>query len=280
MQKIILYYKFSPVADPEMTRRWQQELATRLNLRGRIIVARHGINGTLGGDLEDLRAYKRAMNDVKEWRGIEYKWSEGSRENFPKLSVKVRPELVTLEAGEFDVYDSSTALSPKDWHQYLTDRPNTLVLDARNDYESQVGYFAAKNLVRPQINTFKEIKTVIKDLPKDQPILTYCTGDVRCEYLSAYMQSVGFSQVYHLAGGIVKYGQAFGDKGYWRGQCYVFDSRLGIKFSDQAIDVANCLSCQQKTSSQINCDECNQQVVVCQPCQQATWEHCSNDTKT
>ena len=279
MEKIILFYKFAPLTDLASVALWQEEVCRHLNLRGRIIVAKQGINGTLGGRLADLKAYKKAVNLLPLLRGIDYKWSVGGSSNFPKLSVKVRSELVTLAADkDFDAFDSSTALTPRQWHEYLSQNPQTLVLDARNDYESELGYFEVENLIRPAISRFKEIKAIIENLPKDQPILTYCTGDVRCEYLSAYMLSRGFETVHHLDGGIMKYGQIYGDEGFWRGKCYVFDNRMKIGFSPSTADLAECQLCSKKTSEQVNCDDCNRQLVVCAECQDKTYRHCQNPT--
>ncbi len=279
MEKIILFYKFTPFSDPLAVSLWQEELCRRLNLKGRIIVAGQGINGTLGGLLTDLKAYKKAQSSVPALRGIDYKWSDGRGSDFPKLSVKVRPELVTLAAEkDFDSFDPATALTPRQWHEYLRKNPQTLVLDARNYYESELGYFEAENLIRPAIDSFKEIKSVVANLPKNEPVLTYCTGDVRCEYLSAYMLSLGFEKVHHLDGGILKYGQVYGDEGFWRGKCYVFDQRMKVGFSPAAVDLAKCLVCAVKTSDQVNCDDCNQQLVVCEACQDKTYRHCQNPT--
>lgn len=267
MQKIILYYKFTPLKDPQMTMRWQRELCTRLNVRGRIIISQHGINGTLGGDIDDVKAYVREMNATPEFKDIEFKWSEGAREDFPKLSVKVRKELVTLAPEEdFDVFDKGTPLRPKQWHEYLEKHPDAIIFDARNNYESQVGKF--KNAITPDIKTFKDVKEELEKLPKDQPVLTYCTGDIRCEYLSAYMKHKGFEDVYHLDGGIVKYGEAFGDDGFWEGKCYVFDKRMSVAFSDKTQDIGECANCGIKTSHQQNCADpsCNLQFVVCEDC--------------
>lgn len=279
MQKIILYYKFTPVADPDITMRWQRELCERLNLRGRVIISKHGINGTLGGGIEELKAYKRAMNGTEAFKGIEYKWSNGVREDFPKLSIKVRDELVTLAPGEeFDVFNKSKGLRPKQWHEFMENNPDVIVLDARNEYESDIGVFKSKNLVAPKIKTFKEIKDHLEELPKDKPILTYCTGDIRCEYLSAYMQHKGFDEVYHLDGGIVKYGETYGDEGYWDGKCYVFDKRMNVEFSGKSRDIAKCIECQKHTSNQVNCDDCNKQIVVCTACSDEGYVHCENLT--
>jgi UPF0176 protein len=267
MQKIILYYKFVPLADARMTMRWQRELCQRLNLKGRLILSVHGINGTLGGELEDLKAYVRDMNRTEEFKGIEYKWSDGGREDFPRLSVKVRKELVTLAPEEeFDVFDKGTPLRPEAWHRYLAEHPDAIVFDARNDYESDIGAF--KGAIKPGIKTFKEVKSEIEKLPKDKPVLTYCTGDIRCEYLSAYMKHKGFEDVYHLDGGIVKYGEAYGDEGFWQGKCYVFDRRMHIAFSDASQDIGACVRCGQATSNHENCANlaCNRQILLCKAC--------------
>ncbi|MEX0919846.1 MAG: rhodanese-like domain-containing protein, partial [Candidatus Saccharimonadales bacterium] len=161
---------------------------------------------------------------------------------------------------------------PKDWHKYLEDNPDALVLDARNKYESEIGAFKGKNVIKPDIDTFKEIKDELDDLPKDQPILTYCTGDIRCEYLSAYMKHKGFDEVYHLDGGIVKYGQEFKDRGYWEGKCFVFDKRLNLGFSEAAVDIGKCIYCEGNTSRHINCANmaCNKLALVCEECDRQT----------
>lgn len=269
MQKIILYYKFVPVPDPVTVMHWQRELCERHNLKGRIIVAKQGINGTVGGKLDDVKAYVKAMNLHPLFKKIEYKWSDGKADDFPRLSVKVRKELVTLAPDEkFDVFNSTKGLKPKAWHEFLNENPDAIVLDARNDYESDIGAFKTGKVIKPKIKTFRDIKPTLKKLPKDKPILTYCTGDIRCEYLSAYMKHQGFNEVYHLDGGIVKYGQEFGDQGHWEGKCFVFDKRMNVAFSDSSKDIGECVHCQTKTSQHINCADisCNRLVLVCQNC--------------
>lgn len=286
MQKIILYYKFTPVTNPEEVRKWQTLIAAQRGLNGRVIVSEHGINGTLGGEIDALEDYIYQMDTVKsaeagehdqfisEWAGdfsnIAYKWSDGGYEDFPRLNVKYRKELVTLAPEEnFDVFDSTTGLTPEQWHEYIEQNPDTIILDARNDYESDIGAFRGKNVIKPKIGAFKEIKKTLEKLPKDQPVLTYCTGDVRCEYLSAYMKHKGFDEVYHLDGGIVKYGEKFGDQGYWDGKCFVFDRRLNVAFSEDSQDIGVCEDCGTETSNHTNCGNkaCNSLVLKCTDCQ-------------
>lgn len=280
MNKIILYYKFVAVYDPTTTMMWQRELCQRLGLKGRVIIAEHGINGTLGGPIKNIKEYVKNMNLHPTFKKIQYKWSSGSAgggaEDFPRLSVKVRGELVTLSPNEkFDVFGSAKGLKPKAWHDYLEKNPDTIVLDARNDYESEIGVFKVKNLVKPKIKNFRDIKPVLDELPKDKPILTYCTGDIRCEYLSAYMTHKGFKKVHHLDGGIVKYGQKYGDGGIWEGKCFVFDKRLNVAFSEKSRDIGQCVHCGSKTSNHENCQDvsCNRLVLVCADCKSKT-SHC------
>lgn len=270
MQKIILYYKFVPLIDATMAMRWQRELCTRLGLKGRVILSEHGINGTLGGDLAAVKGYVKEMNVTPQFKGIEYKWSDGTADDFAQLSIKVRRELVTLEpdaalSTEFNVFDAGTPLRPDAWREYLQEHPDAIIFDARNDYESDIGKF--RGAITPKIKTFKDVKKEIEKLPKDQPVLTYCTGDIRCEYLSAYMKHQGFEDVYHLDGGIIEYGQQFGNDGLWEGKCYVFDKRLSVAFANSS-DIGTCAHCGAKTSHQENCADplCNLQFVVCDGC--------------
>lgn len=277
MEKIILYYKFTPITDPEMTKLWQLELCMRLELKGRVIISPDGINGTLGGKLDNLLAYKRAMNKTKAFKGITYKWSEGQAANFPRLSVKVRPEIVTFHAqGELEVTEKGIQnggkhLKPKELHALLEKRGDEVVFfDGRNQYEAAIGKF--KNAVVPKVTTSREfVKEIEKpeyDALKDKPIVTYCTGGIRCEILSVLMKNRGFKEVYQLDGGIVKYGETYGDDGYWEGKLHIFDNRMVTQFSDKAKDIGQCSHCQNPTSNYENCanKSCNRLVLVCQKC--------------
>lgn len=277
MNKVILYYKFVPVSDPDMTMRWQKELCERLQLKGRIIVSPHGINGTLGGDIENLRQYKREMNRSVVFKNITYKWSDGTGEEFPKLSVKVRPELVAFKAAdkikvdENGIVGGGKHLKPEQLHKLVEERGDDVIFfDGRNAYEAAVGRF--KNAVVPDTKTTHDFATEIasdkyNDI-KDKPVVTYCTGGVRCEILSALMKDQGFKEVYQMDGGIVKYGEKYGDEGLWEGSLYIFDGRMNHRFSDKSQDIAECIHCGNKTSNYENCANvaCNRLVLVCENC--------------
>jgi UPF0176 protein len=279
MNKVILYYKFVPLSDPKITMLWQRELCSKLNLKGRVVVSKHGINGTLSGNIEDLRQYKREMNASEIFRGIMYKWSDGSGSEFPRLSIKVKPELVAfnrpdeIEVDKNGVVGAGKHLKPEQVHELVKERGDEVVFfDGRNAYEAKVGRF--KKAVVPDTKTTRdfvgEIESDKYNDIKDKPVVTYCTGGVRCEVLSALMKKRGFKEVYQIDGGIVKYGEKYGDEGLWEGNLYIFDGRMNHKFSDNAKDIGECIHCQQKTSNYENCANkaCNKLVLICRDCKQ------------
>ncbi len=280
MQKVILFYKFVPVLDPGITMRWQRELCQRLGLTGRIILSPHGINGTLGGDIEQLREYKREMNRSVMFKGIIYKWSDGRGNEFPKLSIKVRDELVAFKAADElivtdrGVQNGGVHLKPEQVHELIKQRGDEVVFfDGRNAYEAKVGKF--KNAIIPDVKTtpdfLRELEDPKYDGIKNRPIITYCTGGIRCEVLSVLMKNRGFKEVYQIDGGIVKYGEKYGDEGLWEGTLYIFDGRMNHRFSANSQDIGECEHCEEKTSNFENCTDmrCNRLHVVCGKCHEA-----------
>lgn len=277
MPKIILFYKFTPIDDPETMRLWQRTLCEKYRLRGRLIIATHGINGTLGGELKDLKAYIRETKTYAGFKDIDFKWSDGAGEDFPRLSVKVRPEIVTfgaadeIKVNEQGIIGGGHRLKPAELHELVTERPDEVVFfDGRNAYEAAVGRF--QKAVVPNVKHTRDFKDEL-DKPeyeslKDRPVVTYCTGGIRCEVLSVLMKNRGFKEVYQIDGGIQRYGERYGDDGLWEGSLYVFDGRMGHKFSAKAKDIGSCIHCGGKTSNYENCalKSCNDLVLVCESC--------------
>lgn len=286
MQKTILYYKFVPITDPEAVRLWQKTLCERLNLKGRILISKHGINGTVGGDIKDVKAYIKETKTYPLFKGTHFKWSDGGREYFPKLSVKVRDEIVAFDAAdelEVDakgVVGGGKHLKPEEVHKLVQERGDDVVFfDGRNAYEAAIGKF--KNAIVPDIRTSRDFKKELEDPKyndmKNKPVVTYCTGGVRCEILSSMMKKRGFKEVYQLDGGIVKYGETYADDGLWEGSLYVFDGRMNVQFSDRSKDIGECIHCQAKTSNYENCavKTCNNLVLICENCKTSK-EVCSD----
>jgi UPF0176 protein len=277
MQKILLYYQFAPLADPEAIRLWQRTLCERYNLRGRILLSRHGINGTVGGDLEDLKAYVKATKSYAPFKKTVFKWSDGQREDFPKLSIKVRDEIVTfgapdeLQVDAHGVVGGGTHLKPEQVHKLVEERGGDVVFfDGRNAYEAAVGKF--KDAVVPDTTTTRDFLQELEGdkyaAIKDKPVVTYCTGGIRCEVLSVLMKNRGFTDVYQIDGGIVKYGEQYGDDGLWEGSLHVFDGRKGVTFSDHTKVIGVCSKCSSSTDNYENCANkpCNKRILLCDVC--------------
>lgn len=279
MQKILLYYKFTPIKDPDTTRLWQKNLTEGLGLRGRILISPHGINGTVGGEMEELKQYIKQTKEFPGFKDIVFKWSDGGKEDFPRMSVKVRPEIVAFDAAdelrvdENGVVGGGVHLKPKDVHKLVEERGDEVVFfDGRNAHEAAIGKF--KNAVVPDTHTsrdfIKELESGKYDDIKDKPIVTYCTGGIRCEILSSLMKNRGFQEVYQIDGGIVKYGEAYGDDGLWEGSLRVFDDRMTVDFSDHTKTIGECSHCAGATSNYENCAfaNCNDLVLICENCKQ------------
>ncbi len=280
MQKILLYYKFTPIKDPESVKLWQKTLADSLNLHGRILVSEHGLNGTVGGDIDDLKAYIKATKSYAGFKGIVFKWSDGSREDFPRMSVKVRRELVGFKNSddEFEVDENGVVgggkhLKPKQIHEMIEQYGDDVVFfDGRNAHEAAIGKF--KNAIVPNTNTSRDFIAELEsdkynDI-KDKKVITYCTGGIRCEVISAMMKKRGFKDVYQIDGGIVKYGESYGDDGLWEGSLRVFDDRMTVDFSNHAKTIGICSHCGGPTNNYENCAwaNCNDLVLICLHCKQ------------
>lgn len=292
MEKIILYYKFVPIKDTEMTMRWQRELCERLGLKGRILISPHGINGTLGGEVKSLRQYKSQMNASGVFRDIKYKWSDGGTDDFPKLKVKVKTEIVAFDAAdeivvsEKGIENGGKHLKPVALHRLVDKKKQqgeeVIFYDGRNMYEAKIGKF--KNTIVPATKTSRDFKKDIENGEiskyKDKPIVTYCTGGIRCEILSAMMLNRGYKEVYQMDGGIVKYGEKFADDGLWEGKLFVFDDRMQVGFSNDAKDIAQCEKCGDKTSNLMNSSNVRRQLhVICDTCEEKLSKETSSARK-
>lgn len=293
--KILLYYAFAPIADPQAVRLWQRELCESLGLRGRIIISKHGINGTVGGELDACKRYLRRTREYPPFEAFEAKWSDGTgliastpellhgvdrtspwlrSLDFPKLSVKVRDELVAFGIPEETVVDARGVvgggehLSPQRVNDLVAERGDEVVFfDGRNAWEAEIGRF--RNAVVPEVRTthgfIEQIESGVFDDLKDRPVVTYCTGGIRCEILSAAMRNRGFKEVYQVDGGIVRYGEAFGNDGLWEGSLAVFDGRAAMDFAPGAAVIGSCSDCGTPSKRLSDCAEpsCRARFVTC-----------------
>ncbi|HYC79506.1 MAG TPA: rhodanese-related sulfurtransferase [Candidatus Binatia bacterium] len=272
-QIVLLYYKYVDIARPKDIMIQQRAFCSQLGLKGRILIAREGINGTVEGTAQAVEKYIEYMESQEIFKGISYKKSEGDGNTFPKLVVKVRREIVTSELGDEDVNPNQITgeyLSAEELHQWYEEGKDFYVVDMRNDYEQTVGHFEGSIL--PGMENFRDLKKATEKLSylKDKNVITVCTGGVRCEKASGYLVSKGFKKVYQLKDGIVTYMEKFPNK-HFKGKLYVFDQRIVMGFNTDSPEheiIGRCELCKQPSENYVNCadPECHKHFICCINC--------------
>lgn len=280
--QVLLYYLYTEIANPVAYRDAHRALCEALELKGRIIVGKEGLNGTVSGTVEHCAAYMEALKADPITAAVEFKIDPEHRHVFPKLSVKAREEIVTLGLGEEDFSPTETTgkyLDPKEWREAMKD-PNAVILDARNDYEADLGKF--KDAIVPPVAAFRDLPQWVRDnraMFEGKKILTYCTGGIRCEKFSGFLVKEGFDDVNQLHGGIVKYGKDSEVQGEdFEGQLYVFDQRVAVPVNHKNPKViACCTHCGEPSERYVNCAHkpCNAQHFCCESCEAKSHRYCS-----
>ena len=282
--QVLLYYFYNTFHDPEAYREEHEELCKSLGLLGRILIGKEGINGTVSGTPENCDAYRQYMDNHPLTKGMEWKIDEVDKHQFPRLSIKVREEIVPLglENEDFSPREcTGEYLSPTAWKDMLNEQ-DTVVIDARNQYEWELGHF--KGALLPEVESFRELKEWVRNNKEDwkgKKVMTYCTGGIRCEKFSGFLKREGLEDVYQLHGGIVTYGkdpEAKGEK--WRGSCYVFDERIKvpINHTSEAEIISRCSHCGEPSERYRNCEwsPCNSRHFCCEKCESASNGYCTN----
>lgn len=266
--RVLLYYQYVPIEDGETFAQKHLADCKELGLKGRILVADEGINGTVSGTIEQTNAYMELMKNDPRFSSTIFKIDEAEQNAFKKMHVRYRPELVNLSL-EDDVNPlelTGAYLDPKEFREAMLDE-NTVVIDARNDYEFDLGHF--RGAIRPEIRSFRELPQWIRDNKEqfmEKRVLTYCTGGIRCEKFSGWLVREGFKDVGQLHGGIATYGkdpEVQGD--LWDGQMYVFDSRIAVPINQKEhVIVGRDWFDGSPCERYINCGnpECNRQMLA------------------
>lgn len=281
--QVLLYYKFVRIDDPEDFARTHEALCRDLGLLGRVLVAPEGLNGTVSGSPNACSTYIQAMHSDARFADMAFKIDDVEDHVFRKLFVRARPELVTFRADALDPnVRTGRHLSPREFHEMMQ-RPDVLILDGRTGYEYDLGHF--RGAIRPEVDSFREFPEWIRKHMTDarkRPVLTYCTGGIRCEKLTAFMLDEGFDEVYQLDGGIVSYGKDEDVRGaLWDGRCYVFDERISvdINHTDDRRIVGRCHHCGTPTEQYVNCAnlDCHKQHLSCRVCEERFVRSCSEE---
>jgi UPF0176 protein len=268
----ISFYKYHHLSDPASFRNELYKLLEEINVLGRIYVAYEGINAQISVPSIQLENFKTKLYSISFLDGVRLNLAvEDNGKSFFKLKILVRKKIVAdgLNDATFDVTNCGEHVSAKQFND-LADNPNTVIVDMRNHYESEVGHF--KNAVLPDVDTFREELRFVEDLLKDEKdknLLMYCTGGIRCEKASAWFKHIGFKNVFQLNGGIIKYAKEvkeFNLENKFIGKNFVFDERLGERISDDIISV--CHQCGKPCDTHTNCknDGCHLLFIQCEEC--------------
>ncbi|WP_188208180.1 oxygen-dependent tRNA uridine(34) hydroxylase TrhO [Alkalibacillus aidingensis] len=284
--RVLLYYKYVQIDDPATFRDEHLQFCLDLGLRGRIIVAEEGLNGTVSGTVEQTDKYMEALHADPRFADMTFKIDEADEHAFKKMHVRHKDEIVNLSLDEDDIDPNEVTgeyLEPKEFYEEMQ-KEDTIVLDARNDYEYDIGHF--RGAVRPDIRNFRELPEWIKenkDMLEGKRVLTYCTGGIRCEKFSGWLKEEGFEDVGQLHGGIVTYGKDPEVKGeLWDGQCYVFDERISVPINQVEHNVVGRdYFTGEPCERYVNCanPDCNEQILCSEENEHFYLRSCSHECR-
>lgn len=275
------FYQYANIAEPDRFRNDLYVLLDKVGVFGRIYVAREGVNGQISVPESNFQAFKEALYSIPFLSGIRLNIAiEDDGKSFYKLKIKVREKIVAdgLDDSTFDPTNRGTALKAPEFNDLAAQR-DTIIVDMRNHYESEVGYF--ENAIRPDVETFREALPVVEKMledKKEQNIIMYCTGGIRCEKASAYYKHKGFKNVFMVEGGIIEYARqvkALGLENKFIGKNFVFDERMGEVIGEQI--VAHCHQCGTACDTHVNCanDACHILFIQCPACAEKYQNCCS-----
>jgi UPF0176 protein len=293
--EVIIFYKYTPVADPEGFRDWIRATCQTIGINGRILVAKEGINGSVEGTREQLDQFESAITSQDGSKGtfgdfsdVWFKASAGTGEAFPKLKVKARENVLNIGLEGAEDIDpnklTGTHIEAEELHKWFENNDEFEIIDMRNDYEIASGTF--KGAIDPGTKNFRDLKEVLPELEhlKKKKVLTVCTYGIRCEKASGYLKREGFEDVYQLHGGIGTYMKKYPGQNF-EGTLYVFDERRTEQFTDDYKKIGTCFSCESTSERYGNCawPDCNRQLIICEECKEApVWcdENCKSHGTT
>jgi len=239
-------YHFTRLADFEDLKEPLLSLCQMLDIKGTILIAREGINGTVAGTDKAIKELLTFLKADPRLAGLEHKESRADTMPFYRMKVRLKKEIVTMGVDGVDPNDVvGTYVDPKDWNDLISD-PDVILIDTRNDYEVEIGTF--EGAVNPDTETFREfpkwVETHEKEIRAKKKVAMFCTGGIRCEKASSYMKSQGYDEVYHLKGGILKYLENIKqENSLWNGDCFVFDQRVAVGHGLKESDYDQCYAC-------------------------------------
>jgi len=260
------FYKYVGLRKVKSFRNEHQKFCNKLEVKGKVLVSKEGINGSISGTKEQIGKYKRKLKSYREFNNITFKDTAATTPPFKKIIVRIRPEIVTNKFYA-DIKYAGTYIAPKQLKIMYDKEEDFVIVDARNDYEWKIGKF--RNAITLPIDVFRDFPHSIKTLEKfkNKKIIMYCTGGVRCEKASALLRQKGFRDVSQLKDGIIKFIEEYPDS-YFEGRCFVFDDRLSIPSGKNTKDISLCEKCHIPYGKYKNCKnkKCDRLYLMCDSC--------------
>ena len=272
------FYKYVKIENPAEFQRQHLEFCLSIGLKGRILLGDEGINGSVYGARDTVEKYKSELRKNPLFSDIEFKEQISEKPAFRKMFVRVRKEVVNSGI-QVDLKNTATFIEPSKLKEWLDNNEDIVLVDMRNDYEAKIGKF--KNAVVLPMKNFRELPNAAREIEnlKGKKIVTYCTGGIRCEKASAFLKENGFTDVYQIKGGILKFGEKFPDT-YWEGKCFVFDDRIAIDLNKKNKEaLTECEWCGKKCDDYLNCHnlDCDKLFICCEECKVIHNKSCSGE---
>ncbi|KJS07903.1 MAG: hypothetical protein VR78_18860 [Hoeflea sp. BRH_c9] len=261
-------YHFARLSGHEQLQQPLADLCHEMGVRGTLLLAREGINGTIAGSRAAIDAVLAHLHAIPGLEALEHKESSAHKMPFRRMKVRLKNEIVTMGVADIDPLDGVGAyVDPKDWNALIAD-PETIVIDTRNDYEVGIGTFTGA--INPETHTFREFPAWVENAgleDKTKPIAMFCTGGIRCEKATAFMRAKGYENVYHLKGGILKYlEQVPEEESLWQGSCFVFDERVAVTHGLRESDEILCRACRNPITPEAQASPLFEEGVSCPQC--------------
>jgi UPF0176 protein len=261
-------YRFAPVADPAALKQELAAFCCSRGIKGTLILSREGINGTVAGQQPAIDALVAHLTAIPAFGGLDVKFSHADEMPFHRMKVRLKAEIVTMGVPGIDPrFGAGTYVVPKDWNALIAD-PDTVVVDTRNDYEVALGTFAGA--VDPQTASFREFPAWVEEHREElegRRIAMFCTGGIRCEKATAYMRSLGFAEVYHLRGGILRYLEEVpAQTSLWQGECFVFDERVAVGHGLEEGEATLCRGCRRPLTAEDRASPLYREGIACRHC--------------
>ena len=278
----VSFYQYAQIGNVGLFRDHLYRLLSDIDVLGRVYVANEGVNAQISVPTSRLSALRKSLDEIEFLKGCRLNLAIEQGDSFYKLTIKVRDKIVAdgIEKEDFDVTNNARHIDAKEFNQ-LAENENTILIDMRNHYESEVGHF--ENAICPDVETFRESLPLVEKILEEnskKDIIMYCTGGIRCEKATAFFKYKGFDNLYQLDGGIIEYTRQaalYGLKNKFKGKNFVFDERLGERISDEVI--SNCHQCGSPSDDHTNCrnDACHILFIQCEKCAEDLNGCCSSE---